>query len=101
MTNKSRKSRKSNKQSTPPKVRKRRYNLDQFCTKFKLKNLKLAEFLGVFPQQVNNWKIANEKRQSIDGQDAYIVEINTKTNQVNIIKTEKIMNFFKMDILDE
>jgi hypothetical protein len=97
MANKSRKSRKP---STPKKARKRRYNLDQFCTKFKLKNLQLASFLGVKPQQINNWKIANEKRQNVDGIDAYIVELNIANQQVNIIKTEKITNHFDVDLLE-
>lgn len=76
-----------------------RYSIDGFCAQFKIKHLELAGFLGIKPQQINNWKIANKNRQEIDGVDAYIVERNVETKQVNIIKSEKIMNFFKIEVL--
>ena len=76
-----------------------RYTIDEFCLAHRIKHSEFADFLGVKPQQVNNWKIANEKRRPIDGKDAYIVELNIESRKVCVIKNEKIMNYFKVEVL--
>ena len=81
------------------KPKTKRYSIDEFCATFKIKKLEFAGYLDVLPQQITNWKNANLIRHEEDGRDAYIVELNVEKASVNIIKNEKIMNSFKIEVM--
>lgn len=85
---------------TKRKPKTERFNFDDFCHRFRVKLYVVAEYLNVNRQQINNWKIANAKRKGEDGKDQFVMELNVETGKVNVIKTEKIVHSFDVEVLE-
>lgn len=60
----------------------KRQSIDDFCLAYNMKKVDLAEALGVARQYLNHWRTSKL---------GYILEYNSKTGQLKVIQSEKVV----------